>query len=205
MQGAKVEGEVSLYINGVKEQSISGDILFTNYGISGFAVLDISQMASEALINFQAVDISVNLLPNFNAQKLSNHIYKNSQANPKLSIFDILLGILPVKTVNGILESLTLDPALLTIDIKLSKKIANQILNWKFEVNSTHGFRHAEVSGGGVDTQEIDPKTFASKKDPQVYFIGEVLDVVGRRGGFNFTFAWASAYACAQHIVKNSI
>lgn len=205
MQGAKVEGEVSLYINGVKEQSISGDILFTNYGVSGFAVLDISQMASEALINFQAVDISVNLLPNFNAQKLSNHIYKNSQANPKLSIFDILLGILPVKTVNGILESLTLDPALLTIDIKLSKKIANQILNWKFEVNSTHGFRHAEVSGGGVDTQEIDPKTFASKKDPQVYFIGEVLDVVGRRGGFNFAFAWASAYACAQHIAKNSV
>ncbi|MFT7861111.1 MAG: NAD(P)/FAD-dependent oxidoreductase [Sulfurimonas sp.] len=203
MQGAKVDGEVSLYINGVKEDTISGDILFTNYGVSGFAILDISQMASEALLNYQAVDISLKLLPKFNAQQLSNHIVKSAQSNPDFTIFDILLGVLPTKIVNGILEMLSLEPNLSTIDTKLSKKLANQILNWKFEVSDTHGFRHAEVSGGGVDTAEIDAKTFQSKKEPKVYFIGEVLDVVGRRGGYNFAFAFASGYLAAQNIIKN--
>lgn len=203
MQGTKIEGEVTLYINGMKESTIVGDILFTNYGVSGFAVLDISQAASEALLNYQSVDIGINMLPSFNAQKLSAYILKISQTNPALTLFNILLGILPTKVVNGVLESLQLDPTTQVLDTKLAKKIANQILNWKFEVSSTHGFRHAEVSGGGVDTTEIDPKTFQSKKDPKYYFTGEVLDVVGRRGGFNFAFAWASGYFAAQNIIKN--
>ena len=202
MQGAKVDGEVTLYINGVKENTISGDILFTNYGVSGFAILDISQIASKALLNYQSVDIGINLLPTFNAQKLSAFILKTSQHNPLLSLFDILLGVLPTKIVNGILESLHLDPKIKIIDTKLAKKIANQILNWKFEVSATHGFRHAEVSGGGVDTTQIDPKTFSSKKNPKYYFIGEVLDIVGRRGGFNFAFAFSSAWCAAKNIVK---
>ncbi|QOP41627.1 NAD(P)/FAD-dependent oxidoreductase [Sulfurimonas marina] len=205
MAGAKVDGEVSLYINGMKENTIAGDILFTNYGVSGFAILDISQMASESLLNYQAVDIAVNLLPNFNAQKLSNHIQKVAKTNSELTIFDILLGLLPTKIVNGVLESLHIVPQTTTLDTKLSKKIANQILNWKFEVSDTHGFRHAEVSGGGVDTSEIDEKTFQSKKENNIYFIGEVLDVVGRRGGYNFAFAWSSAYTASQHIIKNKI
>ena len=203
MQGAKVDAEATLYINGIKENTIAGDILFTEYGVSGFAILDISQMASEALLNYQSVDIGINLLPGFNAQKLSSYILKTSQNNLALTLFDILLGILPTKIVNSILESLQLDPTTKTIDTKLAKKIANQILNWKFEVSATHGFRHAEVSGGGVDTNEINPKTFQSKKDEKFYFIGEVLDVVGRRGGFNFAFAWASGYFAAQNIIKN--
>jgi predicted Rossmann fold flavoprotein len=203
MQGTKIEGEATLYINGVKENTIAGDILFTNYGVSGFAILDISQAASEALLNYQSVDIGINLLPSFTAQKLSTYILKISQTNPALTLFTILSGILPMKIVNEVLESVQLDPTMQSIDTKQAKKIANQILNWKFEVSSTHGFRHAEVSGGGVDTTEIDPKTFQSKKDPKYYFTGEVLDVVGHRGGFNFAFAWASGYFAAQNIIKN--
>jgi predicted Rossmann fold flavoprotein len=203
MQGTKVEGEVTLYINGVKENTIAGDILFTNYGVSGFAILDISQAASEALLNYQSVDIGINLLPSFSAQKLSAYLLKTSQMNPTLTLFTILSGILPMKIINAVLESVQLERTTQALDTKQAKKIANQILNWKFEVSSTHGFRHAEVSGGGVDTTEIDPKTFQSKKDPKYYFTGEVLDVVGRRGGFNFAFAWASGYFAAQNIIKN--
>ncbi|MEJ2373780.1 MAG: NAD(P)/FAD-dependent oxidoreductase, partial [Sulfurimonas sp.] len=168
-----------------------------------FAILDISQAASEALLNYQSVDIGINLLPSFTAQKLSAYLLKTSQMNPTLTLFTILSGILPMKIINAVLESLQLEPTTQALDTKQAKKIANQILNWKFEVSSTHGFRHAEVSGGGVDTTEIDPKTFQSKKDPKYYFTGEVLDVVGRRGGINFAFAWASGYFAAQNIIKN--
>jgi len=204
MTGAKIFAEVSLYINGQKEMQTQGDVLFSNYGVSGFAILDISHFVSEALLHFQAVDISINLLPEFTIQKLSNHIQKVAKANPLLNIEDILAGLLPQKILKAVLETLDIQHAT-PITTKLTKKIANKILHWKFEVTDTHGFRHAEVSGGGVNTQEINPKTFESYKKKNLYFTGEVLDVVGRRGGFNFAFAWASGYLAAQDIIRKKL
>ena len=204
MSGAKIDGEVTLLINNAKEITSSGDILFSDYGVSGFAVLDISQGVSVALMEGAHVAISINLLPSFNAQKLVNHISKIAQLAPKMTIFDILMGLVPTKIASGILEELNISASLCgdAIGIKLAKKIANQLLNWRFEVTDTHGFRHAEVAGGGVDTTEINPKTFESLKQKNLYFCGEVLDVVGKRGGYNFAFAWASGYLAAKDIAK---
>ncbi|MEA1981919.1 MAG: NAD(P)/FAD-dependent oxidoreductase [Campylobacterota bacterium] len=202
MSGTKLNTEVTLLINAQKELSISGDVLFTNYGVSGFAILDISQAASEALMNYQAVDISINLLPNFNAQKLSNHIAKVASSNPNTTILSILSGLIPNKIANGLLEEIATPNRLKgsQIHTKLTKKIASKLLDWRFEVSDTHGFRHAEVSGGGVNTNEINHKTMESLKHENIYFIGEVLDVVGKRGGYNFAFAWASGFLAARSI-----
>lgn len=204
MSGVKINAEVTLILNGVKEISVSGDVLFTNYGVSGFAILDISQAVSYALLNYQAVYISVNLLPAFNMQKLSHHISKVAFNMPTLSILDILVGIIPLKIANALLEELHISNEIKSKEIhtKLAKRIANLMLNWKFEVSDTHGFRHAEVSGGGINTKDIDEKTMMSKKTKNLYFVGEVLDVVGRRGGYNFAFAWASAYLAVKNITK---
>jgi len=213
MSGAKVDGEVSLLINNKKELTpqghflqgaCSGDILFSDYGVSGFAILDISQAASKALMEFSHVSISINLLPKFDLQKLSNHISKIAAQEPKITIFEILIGLIPMKIASAILEDLGILTSICAdeINVKLSKKIANQILNWRFEVTETHGFRHAEVSGGGVDTTEINPKTMESSKQKNLYFCGEVLDVVGRRGGYNFAFAWASGFLAARDITR---
>ncbi|QOY51179.1 NAD(P)/FAD-dependent oxidoreductase [Candidatus Sulfurimonas baltica] len=216
MSGAKLNGEVTLFVNNKKESTCSGDILFTNYGVSGFAILDISQRASVALMEYAKVDIAINLLPNFNAQKLSAHISKVALSVPEFTIADILSGLIPVKIVHGLLEDLKIPTSTCAVrneevhlgrshDIgtKLSKKIANQMLNWRFEVSDTHGFRHAEVCGGGVDTTEVNPKTMESLKQKNLYFCGEVLDVVGRRGGYNFAFAWASGHLAAKEITKS--
>ena len=204
MSGTKLNAEVTLLVNSQKEQTIKGDVLFTNYGVSGFAILDISQSASEALLNYQAVDISINLLPAFTMQKLSTHISKVALANPTQTILNILVGLIPNKIANGLLEELAISNAITgsKIHTKLTKKIANKMLDWRFEVNDTHGFRHAEVSGGGINTSEVDEKTMMSKKCKNLYFTGEVLDVVGRRGGYNFAFAWASAYLASKNITK---
>lgn len=204
MSGAKINGEVTLLINHKKESTTAGDILFTNYGVSGFAILDLSQRASVALMNYEAVDISVNLLPAFNAQKLSSHILSTANAMGELTILDILVGLIPLKIAQVLLESLEipLSTKAKELHTKLAKKIANSLLNWRFEVNETHGFRHAEVSGGGIDTSEINPKTMESLKCHNLYFCGEVLDVVGRRGGYNFAWAWASAYVAAKNIIQ---
>ena len=205
ISGAKVDGEITLLLNAKKELSSKGDILFTNYGVSGFAVLDISQRASVALMNYECVDIIINLLPKFSSQKLSSHLQNLAKTLPKLTLLDALAGLIPIKIATVLLQSISIAPQTQLKDIhtKTAKKIANTLQNWKFEVTDTHGFRHAEVSGGGVDTTEIDPKSMQSLKQKNLYFCGEVLDVVGRRGGFNFAFAWASGYTAAKSIVNS--
>ena len=204
MSGAKVDGEVTLVVNNQKSSSSNGDILFTTYGVSGFSILDISREASEAMLNYSCVDVVLNLLPKFSHQKLSNHLNTLSKSNPTGSILNALHALLPLKIAKTILDVLSIaqETKLNSLNMKDFKKISNQCLNWKFEVSSTHGFRHAEVAGGGVDTTEIDPKTMESKKQKNIYFTGEVLDIVGRRGGFNFAWAWASGYVAAKDIIK---
>jgi predicted Rossmann fold flavoprotein len=206
MSGAKLECEVTLLRNHAKERTYQGDILFTAYGISGFAVLDISRDASIALQNFEHVLLSLNLLPRFNRQHLAEHIQSVAKKAPDLSIFEMLQGLLPTKIALHFLEAHAIEvhATLRTLDTKLSKKIAAGLQDWRFEVSDTHGFRHAEVSGGGVNTDEVDPKTYESKKQKNLYFCGEVLDIVGERGGYNFAFAWASAYAAAKAITARS-
>ncbi len=200
MAGVKIKGEVTLLINNQVEKITQGDILFTNYGLSGFAILDISQSVSIALSEYQSVQVSLNLLPNFNAQKLSAHILSASKEIQHITLHEILCGLVPQKIANSIIEHLNLEEHRSHIDTKLSKKIANALLNLRLNIDATHGFRHAEVSGGGVDVNEIDPKTMESYKQKNLYFCGEVLDVVGERGGYNFAWAWASAYLAAQSI-----
>ena len=204
MSGAKVDGEVTLMINNQIASSASGDILFTAYGVSGFCVLDVSREASEAMLNYSAVDIILNLLPKYSHQKLSNHFNTMSKSLPNSSVLNTLHALLPIKIAKTILDVLNIasDTSLQSLNMKDFKRIANQCLNWRFEVSDTHGFRHAEVAGGGVDTNEINPKTMESLKQKNLYFTGEVLDVVGRRGGFNFAWAWASGYMAAKDISK---
>ncbi len=204
MAGAKVDGEVTLFINHQKELTTKGDILFTNYGLSGFAILDISQAASKALLEFNHVSVSLNLLPRLTQQQIAAHINAVAKRMPAFTLLNILVGLLPIKIATNVLEYLDLSPQTQCSEVntKTAKKIANCIGNWRFEVEETHGFRHAEVSGGGIDTQEINPKSMESLKQKNLYFVGEVLDVVGRRGGYNFAFAWASAFVCAKSVTS---
>jgi predicted flavoprotein YhiN len=124
-----------------------------------------------------------------------------SQLSPSLNIENTLHALLPIKIVKSLLEFLEISSTI-QLTTKLSKKIANKILNWKFEVKDTHGFRHAEVAGGGVNTHEINPQTMQSLQQKNLYFCGEVLDVLGRRGGYNFAWAWASANTASKAIIQ---
>jgi len=205
MSGVKCDVEVILYINGKKEVTIGGDLLFTRYGVSGFAILDLSSFASPALTQGEKVTIGVNLLPSFDRQALVSHLQRTAKMAPYLTIKSLLEGLLPYKIVQVLLDSLKIDRAILAVEVgsKLLRRIASQTLDWRFDVTDTHGYKHAEVAGGGVDTLEVDPKTMESKLVPGLYFAGEVLDIVGKRGGYNLHFAWASGYLAGRSISKD--
>lgn len=202
MAGVKTVADVSLFIDGKKEMSITGDILFASYGISGLAILDISQRASYALLHKQRVSLSLNLLPRFDRQSLINTLDTLFASIPTQSIQNALCGLLPAKIVTYLLDdaAIALTTHVSDLNPKEIKKLAHLIGEWKFEVNDTHGFKHAEVSGGGVSTAQVNNKTMESKLVEGLYFAGEVLDIVGKRGGYNFNFAWASGMIAGKEM-----
>ncbi len=204
MAGVKTVADVSLFIDGKKEMSVTGDILFASYGISGLAILDISQCASYALLHKQRVSLSLNLLPQFDRQSLTNTLNTLFASVPTQSIQNALCGLLPAKIVTYLLEDATiaLTTRVSALNPKEVKKLVHLIGEWKFEVTDTHGFKHAEVSGGGVSTAQVNNKTMESKLVEGLYFAGEVLDVVGKRGGYNFNFAWASGMIAGKEMAK---
>ncbi len=200
LAGVKTTAELTLLVDREVQAQCEGDLLFTQYGISGFAALDLSHGASYALIQERSVAVALNLLPQFAPQELASQLGKLTASMRERTISALLCGLVSSKIVPHLLLSCRIDPhtPCAQIGTKALKQILHTLRHWRFEVTQTHGFKHAEVSGGGVSTEMIDPQTMASKRHKGLYFAGEVLDVVGERGGYNLHFAWASGYLAAK-------
>lgn len=204
LQGVKKECNVSLFVNGNLEQEIFGDVLFTKYGVSGFAILDISQLAVYHFTLGQDVKISINFFPKIDKNALSDQIQTLFKNLPNQRAVDILTGIISNKIAPVLLDicKISLESKAKDINAKQIKAMAYQLNGWKLKVIDTQGFAHAEASGGGVRTAEVDSRTYESKLCKGLYFAGEVLDIVGNRGGFNLHFAWASGYLVGKNFGK---
>lgn len=204
IQGVKKEALVTLYIDGQKQEEIFGDLLFTKYGLSGFSILDISQFAVLPLEYGQDVKLGINLFPNQNRNEVLGMIESIFKALPNENAISLLTGIISNKLAPIIFEINQISKESLAKDInqKQIRSIVNNLINWRFKIIGTQGFKHAEASGGGIRTDEIDNKTYESKKSKNLFFAGEVLDIVGNRGGFNLHFAWASGYLAGLNMAK---
>ena len=204
LQGVKKECNVSLFVNNNLEQEIFGDVLFTSYGVSGFAILDISQLAVLNLSSYQDVKIAINFFPKINKNDLADQIQSLLKTVPNQRVVDILTGMVSNKIAPVLLEicKINIDIKASEINSKQIKAIAYQLNSWKMKIVDTQGFGHAEASGGGVRTIEVDNRTYESKLVKNLFFAGEVLDIVGNRGGFNLHFAWASGYLVGKSLAK---
>ncbi|MBI5185954.1 MAG: NAD(P)/FAD-dependent oxidoreductase [Nitrospinae bacterium] len=205
MAGTKINGETTLYLDRRSAAKAGGDILFTSYGVSGFSILDISQRASSALKASGHVSIGLNLLPGFNGQSLAAQIARFAKDMPGRSINTLLTGLITIKVAPHLLKDAGVDPDIKggQITPKIIRKIAHKLQDWRFEITDTHGFKHAEVSGGGVGTAQINEKTMESTLVSGLYFSGEVIDIVGKRGGYNLHFAWASGRLAGKGLAES--
>ncbi|WP_286877235.1 MULTISPECIES: NAD(P)/FAD-dependent oxidoreductase [Pantoea] len=165
-------------------------MLFTHRGLSGPAVLQISSYWQPGEF------ISVNLLP---ALALNDYLDEQRSAHPNLSLKNSLAKILPKRLVE-VLQAMNLIPdvTLKQLNSKQQAELAQLLHQWRVQPNGTEGYRTAEVTLGGVDTTQLSSKTMEARDVPGLYFIGEVADVTGWLGGYNFQWAWSSAWACAQ-------
>lgn len=166
-------------------------ILFTHRGISGPAVLQISSYWKHGEA------ISINLLPSDN---IENWLTQQREQHPLAELKTILAYKLPKRLAGKLCESFINNKPMQQYNPQDLEKVAYQLSHWQLTPNGTEGMRTAEVSRGGVDTNELSSKTLETKKVEGLYFVGEGVDVTGHLGGFNFQWAWASGWCAGQYV-----
>ena len=173
------------------QASFRENILFTHRGLSGPAILQISSY-------WQAGEtVNINLLPDLD---LGNELKQAQQQHPQQQIKTLLAKHLPKRLVSTFIAEAMLDKTLADTSHKDFDAIAETLQGWQVKPAGTEGYRTAEVTTGGVDCDAISSKTLAAKDVPGLYFIGEVLDVTGWLGGYNFQWAWSSGWCAGQYV-----
>ena len=204
--GVKVAGSVTLYANGEQIASREGDILFTNYGISGLAILDLSREVSSRLASFDYCELSLDLMPMLSKEKLTNLLLSRIDKESQKSLILWLQGVIHKKLIPILLaQSKCKSSVEGNLNHKEINKLVHTVKHLKLSLSGTRGWKGAEVATGGIDTREINPQTLESTLVPNLYFGGEVLDVDGDRGGFNFHFAWVCGFKAGAISDKKEI
>ena len=165
-------------------------MLFTHRGLSGPSILQISSYWK------LKEEIQVNLSPDIDIYEF---LLQKKSSNSKQDVQSAISEILPKRLSLIICENLNVRGKIIDISNKLLNKLSLFINSWRLNPIGTEGYRTAEVTLGGVDTDEISSKTMMSNKHPGLFFIGEVVDVTGHLGGYNFQWAWSSGYVAGQH------
>ena len=172
--------------------SFKENILFTHRGLSGPAILQISSFWRSG----QAV--TINLLPE---TSIENLLAAWRETSGQKSIKNMLATVLPKRFIEALVKQKDItDKAINQISNDEITYLSQYLHNWQIKPNGTEGYRTAEVTLGGVDTDELSSKTFEAKKEKGLFFIGEAIDVTGWLGGYNFQFAWSSGVACGQAV-----
>lgn len=179
----------------VKSKNFAESLLFTHRGLSGPAILQLS--------NYWQLgeSISVDLLPSVDLKEAFRLVKDNTA---KFTINGVLKGHLPKSLIEAMQALWWKDEPLQNFKYAELEAIAKQIHSWQLTPSGTEGYRTAEVTRGGVDVSQISSKTMQVNNIPGLFFIGEALDVTGHLGGFNFQWAWSSAYVAGKAVAETS-
>ncbi len=197
--GVKIDANLEVFVQNQFKKKVRGDLLFTNYGLSGSAILDISRVASFALSQNLDVVIKIDLLPSLSHSQLKSLLLNRLELTETIPLEYWLNGIIHKKLIKTVLAE-----SKLKHNEKINRKSINKLVytikNLVVKIVDTRGIKSCEVIAGGVDTFEINPKTMESKLVKNLFFCGEVLDVDGDCGGYNLHFAWASGYIAGRNL-----
>ena len=189
-------------IMGTQHQS-SGPVLITHWGLSGPAVLKLSAFAADdlAACNYQAA-IQVNWLSDFNENSLRDFLLAYKKAHPQQKVMNISGLELPTRLLHFLweIEGFKADQKWLDLPHSLLNKMVKNLCAYEMKIEGKTTFKEEFVTAGGIDLSTVDPNTMMSKHHPRLYFIGEVLNVDGITGGYNFQSAWTSAAIAAKSI-----
>lgn len=200
VKGVKVQGKVTVKsATAVREER--GEILFTEDGISGPPVLQISRIVSAAQVEQRTCKVALDLFPDYSQDELELMIQMKMAYQPQRSLEDLLIGLINKKLIPEILKEAKLNDRKRLCSSLTPKELITLIKvfkSWQFTATGSRPWKSAQVMAGGISTDQVDPKTLESKKLPGLYIVGELLDIDGDCGGFNLQWAWSSAYVAAM-------
>lgn len=197
--GVRNNSKVSIYVDQVLEKEECGELMLTDYGVSGICIFNLSGIANRALFNHKKVEIKINFLPDI------DDLYDFFEQRSNIisySLHDFLISLLNYKLVDIILKKCNLRNDMKWKELKEDKKrlLVATLSTFVVNIIDSKSFLDSQVSTGGVDTLEINPDTMESKIKKGLYVIGEVLDVDGDCGGYNLGFAWLSGIIAGRSV-----
>ncbi len=189
-----------VWVNGKKQKEEFGEMLFTHFGLSGPVILTLSRFVVDALHENNPVELSVDLKPALDEQKLDNRLLRDLNEYSKKRLDNIFRLWLPAKLIPVFIEKLTLDPAKEGHQLSAAerKKIRLLMKDLRFEVTGHRSFKEAIITAGGISTKEIDSKTMESKLIKNLFFAGEVIDLDADTGGYNLQIAWSTGWLAGK-------
>jgi predicted Rossmann fold flavoprotein len=199
LSGVAHEAALTVSGNGARPQRLAGALLWTHFGLSGPVALDASRHYLRASLEQRDPKLSISFRPGETFEAVDAEWTRLAAARPRASLHTVLAGMLPASISTGILRQLGLDAAAPLAHLLRAnrRRLAHALTAWPVAVTGSRGYNYAEATAGGVSLDEIDPSTMASRRVPGLYIIGEMLDVDGRIGGYNFQWAWSSARVAA--------
>lgn len=211
----KLEGSFFKQIQGVKfvgtaeilhkNQSLAqdrGDILFANYGVSGPPILQISRQASQLITDGKEPTLKIAIIDTMTKEELSSLLEIRFAQRPEKTLDFSLVGLINKRLIPVMLKEAdlgNLKRPVASLNHKEKERIAHILTDWRFPVRGTRSWPSAQVTCGGINTDEVNPSTMESKLVPGLYFAGEILDIDGLCGGFNLQWAWSSGYVAGKN------
>ncbi|NOR73573.1 MAG: aminoacetone oxidase family FAD-binding enzyme, partial [Draconibacterium sp.] len=197
LQGLNLKNvKAVVWVNGKKAGEAFGEMIFTHFGLSGPIILTLSRIMVKALQNEQKVEITVDLKPALDEQKLDRRLQRDLNEHGKKQLVNIFRNWLPSSMIPVFIELLELDPdkACHQISGKERKQIRHLMKNLRLEISHNRSFKEAIITAGGISTNEIRPKTMESKLVSGLYFAGEIIDLDAETGGYNLQIAYSTGW-----------
>lgn len=204
VSGVSQDVELELRQNGRVAERIQGAMLWTHFGISGPAALDMSRHLLRGRLEGHRVLVSANFRPGETFDRVETAWARLAASRPKLSLENALAEMVPASVASALVRHLSLSGETRLADQSRAARraVSHALTGLPFDVPDSRGYSYAEATAGGVALDEIDPGTMESRRCPSLYLVGEMLDVDGRLGGFNFQWAWSSAKAAAGGLTR---
>ncbi|NLV77622.1 MAG: NAD(P)/FAD-dependent oxidoreductase [Tissierellia bacterium] len=201
VDGVKFVGTAGLYVGNEVIKEDRGDILFTNYGISGPPILQLSRTALEYLNNNKAIELKVSIIDRKTEKELFDYLIYRFGFMAKKTIEKGLIGLINKRLIPPILKEVNIDKnkQIAYLSNEEVRRLANILTDWRFNISGSKSFKDAQVTAGGINTDEIDSSTMESKLVEGLYFAGEIVDIDGDCGGFNLQWAWSSGYIAGEN------
>jgi predicted Rossmann fold flavoprotein len=204
LSGVSQPVELSIRVDGAVATRLTGSMLWTHFGISGPVALNASRHWLRAAMDGRSVTITANFCQGRSFDGVDTELTRFAAARPKASVHSALGALVPASFSSALLQRLDLDTALslshFTRDAR--RRLVHALVEWPLPVVGTRGYNFAEVTAGGVALEEIDSSTLESRVCRGLYLVGEMLDVDGRIGGFNFQWAWSTGFVAGRALAR---